>query len=55
MSGRIQHLKIQHIYREFNRKADQLSKQTLLMEEEILFFAKKMGEQVGSFEKVTEY
>jgi ribonuclease HI len=55
MSGSFQNLKIQHIYREFNREADQLSKQALLMEEGILFFAKGMGEQVESFEKMTEY
>ena len=41
MSGRFQNIKIQHIYREFNREANQLSKHTLLMEEGILFLPKE--------------
>jgi hypothetical protein len=55
MSGRFHNLKIQHNYRDFNNEADQLLKKYFLMEEGILFSAKGMGDQVGSFEEMTEY
>ena len=55
MSGRFHNLKIQHNYKDFNNEADQLLKNYFLMEEGILFSAKGMGDQVGSFEEMTEY
>jgi hypothetical protein len=54
MSGSFQNLKIQHIYREFNREVDQLSKHAFLMEEGYLYFAKGLGDQVESFERMYE-
>jgi hypothetical protein len=55
MSGRFHNLKIQHNYKDFNNEADQLLKKYFLMEEGILFSAKGMGDQVGSFEEMIEY
>jgi len=40
LSLNFQELKIHHIYREFNRKVDQLYMQALNLEEGKLFFAK---------------
>jgi hypothetical protein len=33
LSGRFQQLKAQHIYRDFNKEADQLSKDALVLDE----------------------
>jgi hypothetical protein len=54
LSESFQILKIQHIYREFNREVDQLSKQDLLMDEGSLYFARGMGDQVDDFERMSE-
>jgi hypothetical protein len=38
------------IYREYNKKADQLSKQVLWIEEEAIYFAMSMEKQIQRFE-----
>jgi hypothetical protein len=39
LSGKFQQLKAQHIYREYNDEADQLSKQAMQMEEDGIYYA----------------
>jgi ribonuclease HI len=52
LSENFQELNIQHIYREYNREVDQLSKQALLLEEGFLYFAKGVGTHVEKFERL---
>jgi hypothetical protein len=54
LSESFQILKIQHIYKEFNREVDHLSKQDLLMDEVSLYFSRGMGDQVYAFERMSE-
>jgi hypothetical protein len=53
LSERFQILNIQHIYREFNREVDHLSKQDLFMDEGSLYFSRGMGDHVYSFERMS--
>jgi ribonuclease HI len=53
LSENFQNLKIQHIYREYNREANQLSKQALHLEEGFLYYAKGVGAHVEPFERLT--
>jgi ribonuclease HI len=53
-SENFQILKIQYIYREFNREVDHLSKQALLMDERSLYFSRGIGDQVDAFERLSE-
>jgi hypothetical protein len=39
LSGKFQQLKAQHIYREYNKEVDQLSKQALQLEEDGIYYA----------------
>jgi hypothetical protein len=39
LSGKFQQLKAQHIYRVFNKEADQLSKEALALDEDGLYVA----------------
>jgi hypothetical protein len=41
LSGKFHLLKAQHLYREFNKEADQLSKQALHLEEGVIYYAKR--------------
>jgi hypothetical protein len=52
LSENFQTLKIQHIYREYNREANQLSKKALLLEEEFLYYAKGVGAHVEPFKRL---
>jgi ribonuclease HI len=53
MSEKFQNLKVQHIYREYNKEVDQLSKQALQLEEGVLFYAKGIGIHTDHFERMT--
>jgi ribonuclease HI len=46
-------LKVQHIYNEYNREVDNLSKHALKFDEGVLYYAKGMGVQVELFERIT--
>jgi hypothetical protein len=39
LSGKFQQLKAQHIYREYNKEVDQLSKEALLLDEDGIYYA----------------
>jgi len=39
LRGKLQQLKTQHIYREYNEEGDQLSKQEMQMEENEIYYA----------------
>jgi ribonuclease HI len=52
LSGKFQHLKAQHIYREYNKEVDQLSKQALQLEEGVLFYAKGTRIHTERFERM---
>jgi len=54
LSESFQILKIQHIYKEFNHEVDHLSKKDLLMDNGSLYYARGMGDQVDSFERLFE-
>jgi hypothetical protein len=43
LSGKFHHLKAQHIYKEYNKEVDQLSKQALQLEEGVIYYAKGTG------------
>jgi ribonuclease HI len=43
LSGKFHDLKTQHIYRDYNKEVDQLSKKALQLEEVVLFYAKGIG------------
>jgi hypothetical protein len=53
LSENFQNLKVQHIYREYNREVDQLSKKALQLDEGVLYYAKGMGAHVELFERMT--
>jgi len=53
LSENFQTLQIQHIYREFNKEIDHLSKQDLHLDEGFLFYAKGEGAHVEPFECLT--
>ena len=39
LNGKFQQLKTHHIYRDFNKEADQLSKEALVLDENVLYVA----------------
>jgi hypothetical protein len=52
LSGKFQQLKAQHIYREYNKEADQLSKQALQLDEEGIYYAVGTKIQTERFERL---
>jgi hypothetical protein len=52
LSRKFQQLKAQHIYREFNKEADQLSKQALLLDDDGIYYAVGTGLQTKRFERL---
>jgi hypothetical protein len=53
LSGKFQQLKAQHIYREFNKEVDQLSKQALQLEEGVIYHAEGTRIHTKSFERMS--
>jgi hypothetical protein len=52
LSESFQHLKDQHIYREYNQDVDQLSKDALQLKEDGIYFAKVTKGQSNTFERL---
>lgn len=52
LCGRFQKIKAQHIYREFNKEANQLSKDALVLEENDIYVAENIEGNTKVFEKL---
>jgi len=52
LSERFQKVKAQHIYREYNKKADQLSKDALVLKENDIYIAGNIEGNVEVFERL---
>jgi len=52
LSGRFIQIKAQHIYRLYNKEADVLSKEALLLEEDIIFFVEEHNGHTNNYERI---
>jgi len=52
LSGIFEQIKAQHIYRIYNKEADELSKNVLILEEDDIFYAEEHDEHTGNFERL---
>jgi hypothetical protein len=52
LSGRFQQLKAQHIYRDFNKEVDQLSKDALVLDENGIYVPGITNGGTGIFERL---